>query len=127
MKHTTNCFAALLYCQPAEDEGLKEHYSPATVAEVERWAAAVARPHNKEKLRKQHAEAAVAAIQFICRHEPDPGGVTGHVCRTVRRWRMRQDAACAVCVKLPQQCQGNDFGVNTQTLCDRMWCIQGPA
>jgi hypothetical protein len=81
----------LLYCQPAEDEGLKEHYSPATVAEVERWAAAVARPGNKEKLRKQHAEAAVAAIQFICRHEPDPGGsaLCVHVCRAVRQCCVR--------------------------------------
>jgi hypothetical protein len=73
-------FAALLYCQPAEDEGLKEHYSPATVAEVERWAASLVNPRNKELLRKQHAEAAVAAIQFICRHEPDPGASTVHLC-----------------------------------------------
>ncbi|KAF6254303.1 P-loop containing nucleoside triphosphate hydrolase protein [Scenedesmus sp. NREL 46B-D3] len=61
--------------QPAEDAHLAEHYSPATVAEVQRWAVSVVKPRFKDDLRKQHAAAAVAAIQFICRHEADPGSV----------------------------------------------------
>jgi hypothetical protein len=71
-----SCCLALC-CQVAEDEHLKEHYSPATAAEVQRWAVAVTKPRSRDDLRKQHAATAVAAIQFICRHEPDPGGLVG--------------------------------------------------
>ncbi|WIA34158.1 hypothetical protein OEZ86_012518 [Tetradesmus obliquus] len=60
---------------PAEDEHLKENYSPATVAEVYRWAGCIVKPRNNEALRWQHSAAAAAAIQFICRHETDPGSV----------------------------------------------------
>lgn len=46
-------------------------------------------------LRWQHAEAAVAAIQFICRHEPDPGAaVCGCMCRASNQAQLNPTFAC---------------------------------
>jgi hypothetical protein len=49
---------------------------------------AVAKPRSFMDLRKQHAVTAVAAIQFICKREPDPGG-TGCGC-TVQTKQQRE-------------------------------------
>lgn len=73
-----------MHCLQVDDDPNLQHYSRATRHELSRWAFVVSGGGSPSKQKERHAATVVAAIEFICTHEQDQGGLAASILDNVQ-------------------------------------------